>query len=137
MQKKKGDSMRDERRKRSLMLAGALSVLFSAALADAENSNVDNSRMNQRDRSDTQVTADQQAMDRNSQELVARIRDAVVKRGDLSTYAHNIKIIADGSGSVFLRGPVNSSAERDAVGKIAADIAGAGKVKNELEVTNR
>ena len=66
-------------------------------------------------------------------ELTRRIRRAVVKDSSLSVMAHNVKIVS-ANGSVTLRGPVKTEAEKDAIASKAQSIAGADRVNNELEV---
>lgn len=51
----------------------------------------------------------------------------------LSTYAHNVKIIAQG-GKVTLKGPVRSAEEKQTVEQKAAEVAGAGNVTNEITI---
>jgi osmotically-inducible protein OsmY len=51
----------------------------------------------------------------------------------LSTYAHNVKIIAD-HGKVTLKGPVHTEEEKKKIEAIAADVVGPGNVTNEIEV---
>jgi osmotically-inducible protein OsmY len=51
----------------------------------------------------------------------------------LSSYAHNVKVIAQG-GQVTLKGPVRSDAERRTVEAKATEVAGAGHVTNEMSV---
>ena len=45
----------------------------------------------------------------------------------------NVKIVTS-DGRVTLRGPVNSDAERDAINRIARDVAGEGNVDDQVEV---
>jgi len=51
----------------------------------------------------------------------------------LSTYAHNVKIIAK-DGKVTLKGPVRSQDEKAAIERMANDAAGAGNVTNEITI---
>ena len=51
----------------------------------------------------------------------------------LSTYAHNVKIVAQ-DGQVTLKGPVRSEAEKTAIEVKATEIAGAGKVTNDITI---
>src|SRR5690348_12778859 len=67
----------------------------------------DNTRVNRADRQAGAPTADQAKNDRSDRELMQKIRKDVVSDKSLSTYAHNVKIIAD-QGKVTLRGPVRS-----------------------------
>jgi hyperosmotically inducible periplasmic protein len=96
----------------------------------------DNTKINQRDRSKSEPTADQQKENRSDRELTRQIRRAIVKDKSLSTYAHNIKIIAQ-DGMVTLKGPVNTQEEKQAIEAKAAAIAGQGKITNEIEVGSK
>jgi osmotically-inducible protein OsmY len=62
-----------------------------------------------------------------------KIRKAIVGDKNLSTYAHNVKILAR-DGKVTLRGPVRSDSEKQSVGEMAAAVVGADNVTNELTV---
>jgi hypothetical protein len=79
------------------------------------------------------MTADQQSQSESDLALVQKIRAAIVKDTTLSTDAHNCKVITNG-GKVWLRGPVSSDKEKQAINSIAVQIAGAGQVSNELVV---
>lgn len=104
--------------------------LCSTALAQSAPNN---SGVNVRDRNPGAITAGQQSNDKQDLELTRRIRRAVVKDSSLSHAAHNIKIISE-KGMVVLRGPVKTDQERQVIGEKASEIAGAGKVQNQLEV---
>jgi hyperosmotically inducible protein len=62
-----------------------------------------------------------------------KIRKAIVGDKTLSTYAHNVKILAH-DGKVTLRGPVRSDDEKRTVAEMASAVAGANNVTNELTV---
>jgi len=79
------------------------------------------------------VTADQQKMNASDRELAQKVRKAIVDDKSLSTYAHNVKVIAR-DGTVTLKGPVRSAEEKTAVEAKATEAAGAGKVTNELTI---
>jgi osmotically-inducible protein OsmY len=79
------------------------------------------------------LTADQQSQSESDLALVQRIRAAILKESTLSIDAQNCKVITNG-GKVWLRGPVGSDKEKQAVNSIAVQIAGAGQVTNELVV---
>ena len=82
----------------------------------------------------TPPTADQQKMNAPDRKLTQKIRRAVVADKNLSTDAHNVKIISQ-NGMVTLKGPVRSEEERKAVVAKAADIAGGSdKVTDQLTV---
>jgi osmotically-inducible protein OsmY len=51
----------------------------------------------------------------------------------LSTYAHNVKVIAQ-DGQVTLKGPVRSETEKKAIEAKAIDVAGAGHVTNQISI---
>jgi hyperosmotically inducible protein len=93
----------------------------------------DNTRVNQRDRSTGQVTADQQGKSKADVDRTAAIRKSIGKQKDLSTDAHNAKVITL-DGQVTLRGPVRDQSEKDLIGKLAAEVAGAHNVHNDLEI---
>ena len=93
----------------------------------------DNTKVNKRDRSKAEPTADQQKEASSDRELTRKIRRAIVEDKSLSTYAHNVKIITQ-NGKVTLKGPVHSEDEKKTVEAKAAEIAGAGNVTNELSV---
>ncbi|HEX4782999.1 MAG TPA: BON domain-containing protein [Candidatus Sulfotelmatobacter sp.] len=86
--------------------------------------------MNQHDRN---PNADQQPNERSDRDLTQQIRKAIVGDKNLSTYAHNVKVIAQ-NGQVTLKGPVRSEEEKRAVEAKAAEVAGEGKVISELTV---
>src|ERR1700730_8833459 len=85
--------------------------------------NPDNTKTNQRDRSKAEPTADQQKENGGGRELARKVRQSVVNDKSLSTYAHNVKIIAQ-NGTVTLKGPVRSEEEKQAVEAKAADAEG-------------
>jgi hyperosmotically inducible protein len=93
----------------------------------------DNTKVNQRDRNSSD-TADQQKENQSDRELTRQIRRAIVQDKSLSTYAHNVKIVAQG-GTVTLKGPVKSEEEKTAIEKKAAEVAGGQeKIQSQLEV---
>ena len=93
----------------------------------------DNTQMNQRDRQAMEPTADQQKDDSTDRQLAQKIRQSIVRDKSLSTYAHNVKVIAEG-GKVTLKGPVRSEDEKNVLAAKAAEIAGPSNVDNELNV---
>ena len=95
----------------------------------------DNTAKNQRDRSKSEATADQQKENKSDRELTQQVRKAIMGDKSLSTYAHNIKVIAR-NGEITLKGPVKTDEEKQAVEAKAAEVAGgADKIKSEIEVT--
>lgn len=112
------------------MGAMALCLLGTAAFAQTAP---DNTKVNERDRSKTAVTADQSKNNKTDRDLAQQIRKSIHDDSSLSTYAHNVKIIAQG-GRVTLKGPVRSEEEKKSVAQKATDIAGAGNVTDEITV---
>lgn len=108
-----------------LLSLGSSPALFAQAKAP-DNSGT-NKTQNQ------PVTADQQKNNVSDRDLTAKIRRSVIADKSLSMYAHNVKIIVVG-GSVTLKGPVHSDAEKQTIEKKATDIAGSGKVTNDITV---
>jgi len=92
----------------------------------------DNTRVNR----DAGITADQQKEDKNDRELARQIRKALMADKHLSTYAHNVKMIAS-NGTVTLRGPVRSEDEKAVVETKAKGVTGVADVKNEMTVAPR
>jgi hyperosmotically inducible protein len=104
------------------------------ALPQDASTQPDNTKTNKRDRNPGAVTADQQKMNREDRELTKKIRQALVADKSLSTYAHNVKVVSQ-NGTVTLKGPVHSDAEKATIESKAAEIAGgADKVKSEISV---
>jgi hyperosmotically inducible protein len=90
----------------------------------------DNTKMN---KDQSGPTADQQKMNPADRELAQKIRKAIHEDKNLSTYAHNIKVIAQ-DGKVTLRGPVRSEEEKNNLQAKAVAVAGDGNVTNQLEI---
>ena len=90
----------------------------------------DNSARNK----DHATTADQQSGNKSDTDITRDIRRSIVSDKSLSTYAHNVKIIAQ-NGAVTLKGPVNSDEEKQTVASKAAEVVGGpDKVTNQLTV---
>jgi osmotically-inducible protein OsmY len=102
-------------------------------MAQTSSPAADNTKVNQRDRKEGAVTADQQKENTTDRDIAANIRKALMDDKDLSTYAHNVKIVAH-NGTVTLKGPVRSEQEKKTIEAKATEIAGAGKVKNMMSV---
>lgn len=119
------------------VLAIAFVLSLACTLASAQDSSTppasDNTKVNQRDRSSLEPTADQQKENRPDRDITRDIRRSIMQDKSLSTYAHNVKIISQ-NGMVTLRGPVRSEDEKTAVEAKAAEIAGKYKVTSQLEV---
>ena len=116
------------------MLMGAWTLLL-AQEPPAQNPPpaADNTKVNQRDQNASEPTADQQKNNRSDRDITQQIRRSIMKDKSLSTYAHNIKVITQ-NGQVTLKGPVRSEDEKKALESKAAEVVGADKVTDELEV---
>lgn len=118
-----------------LVLAGSVGLLWAQQQSEPATA-PDNTKVNERDRDKAEPTADQQKENKSDRELARQVRRALVKDKSLSTYAHNIKVIAQ-SGVVTLKGPVHSEQEKQAIEAKAAEAAGGKeKVKSEIDITN-
>jgi osmotically-inducible protein OsmY len=116
-----------------LLLCSTWAIGAFGQSTDASSAKPDNTKVNRRDRSAGEVTADQQKMNKADRQLTQKIRRAVNDDKSLSTYAHNVKIISQ-DGMVTLKGPVRTDEERTTIEAKATAIAGSGKVTNELSV---
>lgn len=119
---------------RASVMALSLAVPASGALLAAQPPAPDNSKVNERDRQPSQVTADQQKNNRPDREITRLIRRALVADKTLSVYAHNIKVITQ-RGKVTLKGPVRTAEEKTIVEAKAAEVAGAENVTSQVSVT--
>jgi len=93
----------------------------------------DNTKVNKRDRNSSETTADQAKNNVSDREMMRRIRREVVSDKSLSTYGHNVKIVAE-HGKVTLKGPVHSEDEKKAIEEHARKVAGDGNVVDEMTV---
>jgi hyperosmotically inducible periplasmic protein len=120
---------------RLALLAGLLTGMgtLTSAQDSSSQTSPDNTKVNQRDKDKTEPTADQQKENQSDRDIAQQIRKSVMKDKSLSTYAHNVKIIAQ-NGMVTLKGPVSSDDEKKAIEMKAVTIVGQDRVTNELEV---
>jgi hyperosmotically inducible protein len=115
---------------RTIVITGLMAGLgLSSGFAQAP----DNTKTNERDRAKSQPTADQAKNNLSDREIMQKIRKDVVGDKSLSTYGHNVKIIAE-HGKVTLKGPVHSEEERKTIEAKAVEVAGSGNVNNMIEV---
>jgi osmotically-inducible protein OsmY len=117
---------------RSTALIGAF-TLATTALGSSVAAQADNTRVNTRDRKGGAITADQQRNNITDRQATQQIRRSLLREKGLSTYAHNVKVIAR-DGQVTLKGPVRSDSEKQTVEEKATEVVGAGHVVNELSV---
>ena len=93
----------------------------------------DNTKVNERDRSQKEPAADQQEDNRSDRDITQQIRQSIMNDKSLSTYAHNVKIFTQ-YGQVTLKGPVRSEDEKKTIEAKATEVAGDGKVTSELNI---
>ena len=116
------------------ILTGALAVgLACFAQQTPPKTQPDNTKVNQRDRAENAKTADQAKNNVSDREIMQKIRKSIMDDKSLSTYAHNVKVIAT-NGKVTLKGPVRSEEEKKTVEDKATEVAGAGNVVNQISI---
>ena len=120
---------------RSAILGSLLLTAWTwgSAQDTSTNPQADNTKVNQRDRNANEPTADQQKSNVSDRDLTKQIRQAIVNDKSISTYGHNVKVITQ-NGMVTLKGPVRSEEEKKAIQAKAAEVAGADKVTDEMDV---
>jgi hyperosmotically inducible protein len=116
-----------------LLLALAICPAWAQDSSSSTPKASDNSKINQRDKSPAEPTADQQGNNRSDLDTTKAVRQALVKDKSLSTYAHNVKVITQ-NGKVTLKGPVRSDEEKSTVLAKAAQVAGQANITDEMTV---
>jgi len=127
--------MHQYRGRRIAFALAIVAALLNPLVAAASQTPPDNTKVNKRDRSPGQATADQQKENTSDREIARRIRRALMNDKSLSTYAHNVKVIAQ-DGQVTLKGPVRSENEKKTVEAKAVEVAGAGHVSNQITIAS-
>ena len=128
--------------KKSITLAIALLAIslpaFSApvqTIADnTAESTPDNTKHNKIE--NQKSTAQNSGNDKADLQLSATLRRKIMHKKGLSTDAQNIKIIAE-NGTLVLRGPVKTEAEKQIIDGLAKQCCASVSYKNELEVKNQ
>jgi hyperosmotically inducible protein len=121
--------MRNNRRFMKTVSALFAATALLAAPSWAAPQAPDNTKVNKQD----QPTADQARNGKTDRQLMADIRKSIVDDKSLSTYGHNVKIIAQ-HGKVTLKGPVHTEDEKKTIESRAAQLAGDGNVSSEITV---
>jgi osmotically-inducible protein OsmY len=117
----------------STLLINSALVVAQEPAGQKPSPAVEKNKGNKRVQSTTGPTADQQGESRSDRELTRRIRQAIIADHSLSTYAHNVTIIAQ-HGVVTLKGTVASEQEKRTVEAKAIEGAGENKVTSDLQV---
>ena len=116
-----------------ILTLACLSAFSLAALAGNEKMKPDNTATNERDRSGETQTSGDQSNSSADLKTTQAIRQALMKDGELSTTAKNIKVIT-ANGQVTLRGPVKTAQEKAKIDQLAKSAAGGAKIDNQLDV---
>jgi hyperosmotically inducible periplasmic protein len=119
--------------KEIILALACLSAFSLAALAGNEKAEPDNTAINERDRSGETKTSGDQANSSADLKTTQTIRQALMKDGELSMTAKNIKVIT-ANGHVTLRGPVKTAQEKAKIDQLAKSAAGGAQVDNQLDV---
>jgi osmotically-inducible protein OsmY len=116
--------------RRTLVASAALAAacLFVPVCATAQAA-PDNTKQNQ----DHATTADSQANASADRATTAKVRKAIMADKNLSTYAHNVKVITN-NGQVTLKGPVKSEEEKQQIASDASAVVSAENITNQLTV---
>jgi hyperosmotically inducible protein len=122
--------------KQASLVLTSVSIISLTAVAADEKTNADNTALNQRDRSGDTATSGDQSNNSADLKTTQAIRQALVKDGELSSTAKNIKVIT-ANGQVTLRGPVNNAQEKAKIDQIARSAGGGAKIVDELDVKNQ
>jgi osmotically-inducible protein OsmY len=118
---------------RTLIVAACVASAGVATVGAQQPPAPDNSKVNTRDRAKGATTADSQSNAKSDVEITKEIRQAVMADKELSTYAHNVKIVTR-HGKVTLKGPVTTVDEKNTVEAKAAEVAGAANVTNQISI---
>ena len=119
----------------STLVAAQTPSQSSESASSSQTVAPDNTRAN-REPSNRDRSADQQSNARSDIDITARIRRSVMDDKSLSTNGHNVKIVAE-NGAVTLSGVVPSDAEKQAIERKAASVAGRDRVTNNIRVASK
>jgi len=125
--------MHQHRGRRVFFALTVFGALLIPAFSAGAQTPPDNTKVNKRDQNKGEATADQQKENASDRELTQKIRRALMDDKNLSTYAHNVKVIAQ-DGQVTLKGPVRTEEEKQTVEARATEVAGAGHVTNQINI---
>jgi osmotically-inducible protein OsmY len=119
----------------ALVAAAVLALTAAAADAQTSASAPDNAKANAAGVNSTDSTSTAQGQSNSPADitLAQQIRKSVIADKSLSTYAHNVKIVAV-NGAVTLNGVVRDSHEKSVIETKALALAGKGNVTDDLTV---
>jgi len=116
-----------------ILALACLSAFSLAALTGNEKAKPDNTATNERDRSGETKTSGDQSNSSADSKTTQAIRQALMKDGELSMTAKNIKAIT-ANGHVTLRGPVKTAQKKAKIDQLAKSSAGGVQIDNQLDV---
>jgi osmotically-inducible protein OsmY len=108
----------------------------SSATKGATTKNADNTDLNARDKSGDTLTPQKQSNSGSDIDVLAAVRSAIVDDDNLSTAAHNVKIMVV-KGVVTLRGPVKNANEKARVEELTRKVAGVVSIDNRLDIDTK
>ena len=103
------------------------------AMTESQQTAPTNTSKNRRDRKEQNPTAQDQSNDSADTAVVRNLRKAIMAQKGLSTDAQNVKIISE-HGVLTLRGPVDTTREKQLIGSLAKSCCGVQEYSNQLEV---
>jgi osmotically-inducible protein OsmY len=112
-----------------LCYIGAIDIQLMSARPYVEQTAPDNSAQNK----NQPKTAEDQTNSKADRDITAKIRKSIMADKELSTDAHNVKIITK-NGAVTLKGPVKSANEKQKVMSYASNIVSPDKITDEMTV---
>lgn len=112
-----------------LCYVGAIDTQRLLARTYIEQTAPDNSAQNK----NQPKTAEDQTNSKTDRDITSKIRKSIVADKDLSTDAHNVKIITK-NGAVTLKGPVKSADEKQKVMSCASNVVSSDKITDEMTV---
>lgn len=108
----------------------------SSAMKYAATQDADNTDLNTRDKSGDTLTPQKQPNSESDVEVLAAVRSAIVDDKNLSTAAHNVKIMVV-KGVVTLRGPVKNAHEKTRLEELSRTVAGVVSIDNQLDIDTK
>jgi len=116
--------------------ASSSAMTSSSAMKSTSTKNADNTDLNDRDKNGDTLTPQKQPNSGSDIDVLAAVRSAIVDDNNLSTSAHNVKIVVV-KGVVTLRGPVKSANEKARVEELTRKVAGVVSIDNRLDIDTK
>lgn len=112
------------------------SAMSSSATKGAVTKNADNTDLNTRDKNGDTLTPQKQSNVDSDIDVLAAVRRAIVDDNNLSTAAHNVKVLVV-KGAVTLRGPVKNANEKTRVEELTRKVSGVVSIDNRLDIDTK